>query len=110
MREHFEKLKDFREQLVAMGKSISDDEFALILMGSLPPLYQLTLSGIAAAAEISAMTPSAATVTKLAVDEYDRCTLDNGKTHDQAFAADAQMLRYRRNVRPTWVRFLKQRH
>src|ERR1700761_7663382 len=72
-----------------MGKSVSEAKFASILMGSLPPLYQPTLSSIAAA-EMSAMTPTVATVTKLAMDRYDRHTLVSGKPQDQAFAADAQ--------------------
>lgn len=52
--EHFERLAEMCEQLAAMGKSVSDNEFASILMGSLPSSYAPTLSGIAAAAEISA--------------------------------------------------------
>jgi hypothetical protein len=87
--EHFKRLADMCEQLAAMGKLVSDDEFASILMGSLPSSYALTLSSIAAAAEISAMTPTVATVTKLALDEYDRRTLGNDKPQDQAFAVDA---------------------
>ena len=89
VREHLEKLADMREQLAAMGKLIADDKFASILMGLLPASYAPILSGVSAAAEISAMTPTTALVTKLATDEYDRCTLGNDKT-DQAFAADAK--------------------
>ena len=73
-----------------MGKSMSNAEFVLILMGLLPLLYQLTLSGIAAAAKMSTTTPTVTTVTKHAIDKYDRCTLISGKPQDQAFAADAQ--------------------
>ena len=98
VREHFERLADLREQLAAMGKSVSDAEFASILMGSLPPSYQPTLSGIAAAAEMSTTTPTVATVTKLAIDEYDRRTLTSGKPQDQAFAADAQKKGKKRDV------------
>jgi hypothetical protein len=95
---HFERLAEMHEQLAAMGKSISDNEFALILMGSLLLLYAPTLSGIAAAAEISATTPTKATVTKLALDEYDRRTLGNDKSQDQAFAADARKKGKKHNV------------
>jgi hypothetical protein len=56
------------------------------------------LSGIAAAAEISATTPTEATVTKLALDEYDRRTLGNDKSQDQAFAADARKKGKKRDV------------
>ena len=72
VREHLEeKLADMHEQLAAMGKLITDDEFASILMGSLPVSYAAILSRISAAAEISAMTPTTALVIKLATDEYD---------------------------------------
>ena len=98
VREHFERLADLREQLVAMGKSVLDAEFASILMGSLPSSYQLTLSSIAAAAEMSTTTPTVATVTKLAIDEYDRCTLLSGKPQDQAFTANAQKKGKKRDV------------
>jgi transposase InsO family protein len=96
--EHFERLAEMCEQLAAMGKSVSDNEFASILMGSLPSSYAPTLSGIAAAAEISATTPTEATVTKLALDEYDRRTLGNDKSQDQAFAADARKKGKKRDV------------
>jgi hypothetical protein len=90
IRDHFEKLADLREQLAAMGRSVPDAEFTSILMGSLPPSYAPTLSGIAAAAEISAATPTVAVVKKLAVDEYDRRMLKDGKAQDEAFTADAR--------------------
>ena len=86
--DHFNYLSDLHEQLAAMSKSMPYSEFVLILMGSLPPSYQPTLSGIAAAAELSAMTPTVAVVTKHAVDEFDRRTLlKDGKAKDEAFAA-----------------------
>ena len=44
-------------------------------MGSLPPFYLPILSGIAIATELSATIPNVSIVTKLAVDEFDRCTL-----------------------------------
>jgi len=50
--------------------------------------FQLTLTSIAAAAEMSGTTPTPAIVTKLATDEYDQRTLGGGKAHDESFAAD----------------------
>lgn len=97
VREHFDKLAGIREQ--AMGKSISDDEFASILMGSLPKSYKPILSGIAAAAEMSGTTPTIAVVTKLAFDEYDDRVLESGKPQDDAFAADTR--RRKRSSVPT---------
>src|SRR5216684_3348812 len=39
MRKHFDKLANLKEQLAAMGKSVPNSEYALILMGSLPMSY-----------------------------------------------------------------------
>jgi hypothetical protein len=38
MHEHFERLAEMCKQLAAMGKSVLDNKFASILMGSLPSL------------------------------------------------------------------------
>ena len=96
--EHFDKLAGIREQLAAMGKSISNDEFASILMGSLPKSYKPTLSGIAAAAEMSGTTPTIAVITKLAFDEYDNRVLETGKPQDEAFASDDKKKKQRSDV------------
>ena len=90
VRAHLELLADLHKQLAAMGHSVADAEFTSILMGSLPPSYAPTLSGIATAAKISATVPTVAVVKKLAVDEYDRHTLRASKGQDEAFAADAR--------------------
>jgi len=67
---HFNKLTNLREQLGVMGKSIPDNEYASILMGSLPESYTAILGSIAAAAEMSGTTVSAAVVVKIATDGY----------------------------------------
>ena len=90
---HFEWLTDLHQQLAAMGKTVPDSKYASILMGSLPPSYQPTLSAISVAAEMSGTTPTPAIVTKLATDEYDRCTLRGSKAQDEAFVAVADARR-----------------
>ena len=42
---HFTQLVDMQEQLAAMGKNLDDDEFASILLSSLPPSYVATICG-----------------------------------------------------------------
>ena len=69
---------------------ISDNEYAMILIGSLPVSYAGMLNLIAASTEMSRMAASPAVVTKLATDEYDCCTLQNNKAQDEAFAAKSQ--------------------
>ena len=90
VREHFDKLANLREQLAAMGKSVPDIEYASIIMGSLPESYAAMLGSIAAAAELSGHAVSSAVVVKIATDEYDRRTLESGKTKDEAFAVSSQ--------------------
>jgi hypothetical protein len=90
VREHFDKLTNLREQLAAMGKSIPDNEYASILMGSLPESYTAILGSIAAAAELSGTAVSSSIVVKIATDEYDRRTLGSEKSKDEAFVADSQ--------------------
>jgi len=50
---HFTKLNNLREQLSAMGKILGDDEYASILLGSLPTSYEPTTSAINTAADLS---------------------------------------------------------
>ena len=91
--EHFDKLANLREQLAAMGKSVADNEYASILMGSLPSTYASMLGSIAASAEMSGTAVSSAIVVKLAMDEYDQRTLQSRKAQDEAFTADSQKKR-----------------
>ena len=90
VRDHFDYLANLREQLAAMGKTITDNEYASILLGSLPESYLAMLGSITAAAELSGRAVSSAIVVKIATDEYDCRTLQNGKTKDEAFATSPQ--------------------
>jgi gag-polypeptide of LTR copia-type len=57
---HFNKLANLKEQLVAMGASIMDEEYANILLRSLPKAYRSSMNSITAATDISdkPITPS----------------------------------------------------
>ena len=50
---HFTKLDNLHEQLSAMGKILGNNEYASILLGSLPTSYEPTTSAINAAADLS---------------------------------------------------------
>jgi len=50
---HFSKMFQLRESLAGMGAVISDTDFYMIILGSLPESYQPLLSSINAAARIS---------------------------------------------------------
>src|SRR5258707_15504985 len=73
-----------------MGKSVPDNEYVSILLGSLPTTYAGMLGSRAASAEMSGTAVSSTVEMKLAIDEYDRRTLQSGKAQDEAFIADAQ--------------------
>ena len=48
---HIKNLQDMCEQLAALGKNLDDDEFASILMGSLPHSYCSVILSLSAAAD-----------------------------------------------------------
>src|SRR5258708_945061 len=73
-----------------MGKSVPDNEYVSILLGSLPTTYAGMLGSIAASSEMSGTAISSTVVIKLAIDECDRRSLQSGKAQDEAFTADAQ--------------------
>jgi len=95
IRAHINKLDDMREWLSAMGKDIDDQEFALILLGSLPTSYAPTTSPMNITADMTGIrldiTPDR--VTRLATEEYDRRMIATGKFDngpDEAFATEDQ--------------------
>jgi hypothetical protein len=99
-RAHLTQLLDLREQLASMGKNYDSDEFASILLGSLPTSYEPTISAINAAADSTnnAVTPDQ--VIRLVSDEYDRRVIRLGKKNgpDEAFAANGQKQRDKKAV------------
>ena len=93
VRAHFTKLNDLREQLSAMGKDVDDDEYSSILLGSLPPSFESTISAINAASDLSGTDITPDTVTRLASDEYDRRVIKKGTGKngpEEAFSADGR--------------------
>ncbi len=79
VRTHFELLADFREQLAAMGQSISDEQYTNTLMGSLPPSYDANVNIITTSADMSATTITPTTVIRIITDEYDKRLLRKTK-------------------------------
>lgn len=99
-RVHTMKLQDMREQLASMGKTLDDAEFAAIILRSLPSSYEPTISAINAAADQVGTPVTSDRVIRLAIDEYDRRIIKNGKpknSPEEAFAANGQK-RDRRDI------------
>jgi hypothetical protein len=96
---HFTWLVDLQEQLASMGKTLDNNEFASILLGSLPTAYVPTIGGINVAADSTGNAITSDQVICLISDEYDRHTMKKGKNgSDEAFAANGQKQRDKRNV------------
>ena len=88
---HFTKLDDLREQLSAMRKILGDNEYALILLRSLPTSYEPTTSVINAAADLSGTDITPDIVTRLVTNKYNQCIIKKGTGKngpEEAFSAD----------------------
>jgi hypothetical protein len=92
-RAHFIQLSDMKEQLASMGKIIDDDEFASILLRSLPSSYESTVNAINAAADQADTTVAPDWVIWLVTDNYDCHVIKKGKSKnspEEAFTANGQ--------------------
>ena len=69
---YFEKLANTRERLASMGVSISDTEYNNTLIGSLPTVYDPTISSITTAAKLTKKPIDPEDVIALVTDKYDR--------------------------------------
>jgi hypothetical protein len=101
VRIHFDTIANLREQLAAMGKSIPDDEYASILLGSLPTAYDATTSAMSTTASLTNTNLTPDTVIRLITDEFDRRALKTGKSkdsQDEALTADAGRKKSKKDI------------
>jgi hypothetical protein len=90
---HFTKLTNYHEQLVAMGQSIPNQQFADILIASLPSCYEMRLCAITTNADETGNPINPARVIKFICDDYDKQMIGkeaNKKSEDQAFAIQSR--------------------
>ena len=92
VRAHFAKLANIREQLASMGQSIADQQYANILLASLPPCYEMRVCAITTNADETGGDIDITRMMKLISDDYDKRMLgrSNNNSEDQAFAASGQ--------------------
>ncbi len=96
--DHFYLLTGFRQQLIAMGETVRDNEFTSILMLALPKSYHTTLSAVSAACVITKTKPTPDMVSKLTFEEFDQRKVaeckqqlhDNTKIQVEALSAESQ--------------------
>ena len=93
VRAHFAKLTNYREQLAAMGQSIPDQQFADILIASLPSCYEMRLCAITTNADETGNPINPARVVKFICDDYDKRMIGkeaDKKSEEQAFAVQSR--------------------
>jgi len=87
---HFEHMANVREQLAAMGKAISDDDYTDILLTSLPRSYDQSCTSISNSTRVSGQPLTADDLEAMILAEFTQREIKNQKsnTKDEAFAAD----------------------
>jgi len=98
VRAHFAKLDDLRARLAGWGKSIPDDEYAYILLASLPNIYDTIICVISNAPGFF-KNPNPCHVVHLVTNEYNQRNLRNREgqsTKNRGSSAAAR----RRNRKP----------
>jgi len=71
VRAHFTKLRTMRENLAAMGQPPDDNDFYLIILGSLPPSYDPHTSAISATSSVVGKTQSPDALMHAVTNEFD---------------------------------------
>src|ERR1700677_1294431 len=92
VRTHFDNIANLREQLAAMGKTIPDDEYTSIVLGSIPSTFEAVITSMSTTAALTHVPLTSDIATSLIIDEYDRRVLRAGKQtegQDEALTADA---------------------
>ena len=88
VRAHFSKLAHLREKLSALGRSVSNDEYVAVLIGSLPPCYDGPIDSLTSSCDVNDVDITPTAVTRAAIQEYEKRTLrKENKSQDEAFAA-----------------------
>src|SRR5258708_19178458 len=97
---HLEKLADLRERLSTLGRTVNDDEYMSVLIGSLPTSYDTTINPLTTSCDITNTDITPTSVIRIATNEYEKRLLrkGKGKVQDEAFTAEEQRKNKRRNI------------
>jgi len=90
VRTHFEHMANVCEQLAAMGKAISDDDYMDILLTSLPHSYDQLCTSISNSTRVSRQPLTADNLKAMILAKFTQREIKKQKsnTKDEAFAAD----------------------
>ena len=83
IRAHFDTMRTMREDLVALGDSISNSDFTAMLLGSLPKAYDSYLSAVTATISVLQKELDAEALMLSVIDEFDRCTVKTRQSKDK---------------------------
>jgi gag-polypeptide of LTR copia-type len=81
--DHLQNLANMWEHLAAAGKDIADNQFASLMLNSLPPSYHSTTSSIIVMAEIGEKTLLPQSVARLITDKYQQHTAEDHRREEQ---------------------------
>ena len=73
LRAHFDKMITLREELASLGHSISSDDFAAMILSSVPMSYEPTLSAMTASVKVSRQDLPPEVIMSTLLDNYDLC-------------------------------------
>jgi transposase InsO family protein len=83
VRVHFETMRTLREDLASLGEAITDNDFATMLLGSLPKGYDTYLSAITATMSVMGKTLDPDALMMTITDEYDRRAIRTRQTKEK---------------------------
>ena len=88
VRAYFSKLAHLREKLSALGRSVSDNEYIAVLIGSLPSCYDGPIDSLTSSCDVNNVDITPTAVTWAAIQEYEKRSLrKENKIQEEAFAA-----------------------
>src|SRR5713226_5548233 len=91
VRAHFSKLVNLRDKLAALDRTVGNDEYVMVLIGSLPSCYDSPIDALTSSCDINNkdITPDA--VIRSATREYEKRVLrKENKSQEEAFSAEAK--------------------
>ena len=97
---YFKELSQLQEQLAAMGKDIDNEDYADVLMSSLPPSYDTAHSSVNASTHLMQSKITSDAFQAYILDEYELYKLRSNKkdSKDKAFTADASIKKPKKDI------------
>jgi gag-polypeptide of LTR copia-type len=98
---HFDYMQQFQEWLESLGKSLEEEDYASILMASLPPSYNALIEMLTQNADTNKTDITSDLIYKRVCDAYDKHLLrqdENGNGQDESFTTLTRKPKDKKNV------------